>query len=521
MNLSHERLIDVILKKNHKQFELFIQAEYQDCLRILFAEHFETYLRLIFQSDCKNMNKTLIRIPAAQEKIQADLPWHKIFQEGLHQANITMIENLLGREAIAKQIQTRALEHFKIALATHPELWFDKLLEHFQLNEAELHTLLNFVIDHENPLALLAFLTIQSHRLRLMNSDFQVMIKLLHQKPHIIESLMAFPDIEKHFIEHARTYFFFAITHSYPAAIDSLMSQANIRAKLKETSIEDILVFQDQNCLEQVYDKWRIYPELATIIHPFHHLMRIELPMLIQRAFNMCKNADNTLLLVGSTIHHLIDGKSLAELNDIDFISNTPPPEANHFKQSKVQPQLFFNNIHLSAEVAIKIEHFVSPRNSRRFIFEDYSQRDFTVNALYCDMQGKIYDPSSLGLEDFREKRIRSIENPKESFAKDPIRILRAIRLMNKGFHLMPEVSEALRTWRPEQSRINYGHLYAMACHMLRSHQGFQVFEKLLQFGLIHNLLQFQLNPNYENVLEFVSNECYRYKYIGASIPKA
>lgn len=61
---------------------------------------------------------------------------------------------------------------------------------------------------------------------------------------------------------------------------------------------------------------------------------------------------------------------------------------------------------------------------------EDIKRRDFTVNALYMDVNGKIYDKVK-GIKDLNNKLIRVIDNNYyQKFKEDSSRILRAIRFM-------------------------------------------------------------------------------------------
>jgi poly(A) polymerase len=61
---------------------------------------------------------------------------------------------------------------------------------------------------------------------------------------------------------------------------------------------------------------------------------------------------------------------------------------------------------------------------------EDALRRDFTINALYCDPAGKIYDYSA-GYEDIRRKRITFVGNPAQRIAEDHLRILRFFRFLS------------------------------------------------------------------------------------------
>lgn len=57
----------------------------------------------------------------------------------------------------------------------------------------------------------------------------------------------------------------------------------------------------------------------------------------------------------------------------------------------------------------------------------DARRRDFTMNALYCSVDGKIYDPTK-GYVDILRKRVRFVGSPAERIKEDHLRILRFFR---------------------------------------------------------------------------------------------
>ncbi|MYG41883.1 MAG: CCA tRNA nucleotidyltransferase [Rhodobacteraceae bacterium] len=57
----------------------------------------------------------------------------------------------------------------------------------------------------------------------------------------------------------------------------------------------------------------------------------------------------------------------------------------------------------------------------------DSSRRDFTINALYADYEGKVHDPRG-GLKDLEKKRVRFIGTPVNRINEDYLRILRFFR---------------------------------------------------------------------------------------------
>lgn len=75
---------------------------------------------------------------------------------------------------------------------------------------------------------------------------------------------------------------------------------------------------------------------------------------------------------------------------------------------------------------------------------EDYLRRDFTINAIYKDVDGNIYNPAN-GVEDIKNKVIRFIGEPEKRIKEDPLRILRAKRFASKlGFEIEPKTAKAM-----------------------------------------------------------------------------
>jgi poly(A) polymerase len=70
--------------------------------------------------------------------------------------------------------------------------------------------------------------------------------------------------------------------------------------------------------------------------------------------------------------------------------------------------------------------------------FEDAVRRDFTINALYCDDQGRLYDFFE-GEKDLIAGRIRFIGNPHDRIAEDHLRILRYFRFWARFGRVTPE----------------------------------------------------------------------------------
>lgn len=63
---------------------------------------------------------------------------------------------------------------------------------------------------------------------------------------------------------------------------------------------------------------------------------------------------------------------------------------------------------------------------------EDAARRDFTMNALYADLNGKIYDPLGKGITDLEKQKVKFVGDAETRIQEDYLRILRFFR-----FHSM------------------------------------------------------------------------------------
>jgi len=77
-------------------------------------------------------------------------------------------------------------------------------------------------------------------------------------------------------------------------------------------------------------------------------------------------------------------------------------------------------------------------------IDEDLKRRDFTINALAMDKNGKIIDLFD-GKKDLQKKVIRTVGNGYERFSEDPLRIIRAVRFSSQlGFTIDHETIQQI-----------------------------------------------------------------------------
>lgn len=144
------------------------------------------------------------------------------------------------------------------------------------------------------------------------------------------------------------------------------------------------------------------------------------------------------------------------EVFDFDFATDATPEEMLKFLPDADNTFAKYGCIKYKGEfgraeiTTFRVEEdYVDFRHPGKIKFvkslnEDFKRRDFTINAIYKDVNGKIFDPSN-GLSDLKEKVIKFIGDPEKRIKEDPLRILRAKRFANKlGFKIEEKTQKAI-----------------------------------------------------------------------------
>lgn len=121
---------------------------------------------------------------------------------------------------------------------------------------------------------------------------------------------------------------------------------------------------------------------------------------------------------------------------------------------------------------------------------EDARRRDFTVNALLLDLRTlEVRDPLGQGLDDLRAGVLRTPLDPIETFAEDPLRMLRAVRFRwQLGFAPAPGLCEAIRETRSRLAIISFERIRDELTRMLVLPDGDRCLADLLELGLMEHI---------------------------------
>lgn len=144
-------------------------------------------------------------------------------------------------------------------------------------------------------------------------------------------------------------------------------------------------------------------------------------------------------------------------IHDIDIASSALPHEIedifyNTIDVGKEHGTIIVVDKHVSYEITTfrtegNYSDFRHPDtvNFVRDLREDTLRRDFTINALAFDAEGRLFDYHQ-GLADLNQQLIRAVGVPAERFQEDALRIVRAIRFASQlGFQIEPQTFEAIQ----------------------------------------------------------------------------
>jgi poly(A) polymerase len=135
-------------------------------------------------------------------------------------------------------------------------------------------------------------------------------------------------------------------------------------------------------------------------------------------------------------------------------------------------------------------DHFLFAENVFGTPEEDAFRRDFTINALFYDIETFSVIDYVGGLEDLESRRVRVIGDPRVRFTEDPVRMLRALEFAARlGFSLDEGTREGIFERAPLIAEAAPARIREEVMELFRHRVAAPVLNSAQAMGLLHHLM--------------------------------
>lgn len=194
--------------------------------------------------------------------------------------------------------------------------------------------------------------------------------------------------------------------------------------------------------------------------------------------------AKRKVLIIGRRFRlvHLYHGKDIIEISTFrKRPEQSALPERNERAAQVPENMIFRDNEFGSAE-------------------EDARRRDFTINSIFYDpIHDKLIDHTAYGVRDITAGIVRTIGDPKLRFEEDPVRILRALKLVGQySFVLEKETEKALHDCMPLIRHASPSRMTLELEKILKNPYGDRILPCFHKFGFLMYFLPF-LEEHYDS----------------------
>ena len=242
---------------------------------------------------------------------------------------------------------------------------------------------------------------------------------------------------------------------------------------------------------------------LTTIPRSQHQLSRQSISEAALKVLYRLSNSGYRACLVGGGVRDLLLDK---KPKDFDVATDATPEQIHElFRNSRIIGRRFrLVHIRYGREI-IEVATFRghtddSPKNELSTegrilrdntfgdIEDDALRRDFTVNAMYYDIDGFSVLDYADGLADIESRTLRLIGDPVTRYQEDPVRMLRAVRFAAKlDFQIEATAAEAIFECGSLLAGIPAARLFDETVKLFHSGNATRVLELLR----VYNLLQY------------------------------
>ena len=122
-------------------------------------------------------------------------------------------------------------------------------------------------------------------------------------------------------------------------------------------------------------------------------------------------------------------------------------------------------------------------------IEEDAVRRDFTVNALFYDLETAEVIDFTGGVEDLKNRQLRMIGDPDVRYREDPVRMIRAVRFSVKlGLEIEPTSDTPIHSLSHLLGNIAPARLFEEVLKLFHSGNAVEMLKRLREYGLFQLL---------------------------------
>jgi len=236
-----------------------------------------------------------------------------------------------------------------------------------------------------------------------------------------------------------------------------------------------------------------------------HGVSRSEISENALKVLYRLKNAGYQAYLVGGGVRDILLG---LKPKDFDVATDAHPEQVRElFRNCRLIGRRFrLAHVHFGREI-IEVSTFRASHNDavdgegheedgriiRDNVYgkldDDVWRRDFTVNALYYNIEDYSIVDYVGGLEDIKKRQLRLIGIPEDRYQEDPVRMLRAIRFAIKlGFSIHPVSEQPIRKLAPLLEEIPEARLFEEFLKLFMSGQSEKAYQQLREYGLFAKL---------------------------------